>query len=1349
MAIDKSRFSLLAFPQSVDATGMLSLNLVFLPRNISPLDDVRDEGVSLGPPFVNVNPDFTIKVVNNANEFPGKLPAPPDEESRPAIGLQYSNKKEAIYLTLRDAKQADGVTSKYFDIDEQRSADRASAKFYSAEDPQPRDKALRKYLPFSYRQAFNFTAPRLPNAVTDDSYHCAVRDTAEQPFQKSDDRVSWGKVYAHLMRQPQIAEAAGLIYRTHIQLNPGDLELGGWIYADVLSGEYSAQQAASEALNQYPFIRKYAARIPPISAGVARNLFTAVLFPVVKAGQNPAGIYDDLFIEAARYSEGFAGLVHSYQPHSQNLLVEKADGFHPQKEMGVRLGWDDEQLLIWYLRQLAVDANVPGNGRLDAPLGVSGFAIDVREFGAQNWESLTAVTSNGDLTLEDISLGNFNGELPFQVYPTKLAGNFWLPMYFANWNDHSMVLPDKRAAELYANDRDKNMPVTVTDAYSAPNYVTRLKYGEQFEFRVRLRDISGGGPSVTTEQSQDRPGDITKTHFKRYLAPNALLLRHDINELKPNTDDENFSVATIRLQRPLLGYPAVLFTAKYSEADALNRLRQNRDDNFAKQAASLAIDGFGIPDLDVTGVEIKVEVETLRMDNLLSDDGRQNFITLFRTLRNFDPGDADHLLEIPITWRDQFILNLGDTTEPFDNVNDNDTIAQTVGEIILPKARNVRITLRAYCNGNEDYWGNYSETDDALDARRGKPITLSLRQESATEPDMLGGSTDPQFIQGIYLQPDPKTVKLNPLLFKTLNGNNSEDQIPNVVQRLGKQLDVAVKDLTLTAENGQRLVFWCSNLLRHTMAPDNSSITLSGSDEICGHWLVCTTVSLNRDWTWDSLNSLSILVERRRKVGRDPQAITNKAWQPLGSLDIQRIASYQAIQVADDGKIHRNYTRIIFIDVIDANPALGQLPDTSEVQYRLSPQLRAGIEPVAAIETTALLLPATVNPSQTPKLTGAGIALSPYVRNHKYSATEARTRYLWLEFDRKPDDDNDELFARVLALAPDQLISNNDPSLLDIPEESNLPIDPEYIRVVTPQSGHVHAGLNAMQKMEKSTENDRHFYLLPLPPGLHHESHELFGFFTYEFRFGHSDRLWSTAQGRFGRPLRVAGLQHPAPNLICMVNRDDKHLRVTAPFARAVVNGRNVTSDPPRTSIWCLLYAQVKQADGLDYRNILLDEVQLERRHPSRDKFSQNVAAGLKEELIIKQFQQAVALEKEAIKYAYGGWKNSDVGDMLSLYGLPPDSPLSVVCVEVFGQITNIYRHINDVQSKRDELVTSLARNYGQDFAGAVEKETSKTLGDQYSPDETRTDPLKSQLGWFRILRTSPLTEVPFVCCTE
>ncbi len=85
---------------------------------------------------------------------------------------------------------------------------------------------------------------------------------------------------------------------------------------------------------------------------------------------HPPGNYDNLFIEAADYDDGFAKIVHGFQPVSDNLLLEESDGFHPTKEVGIRLGWDDEQILIWYMRQLMEDQNIGPGKRIDSPMGV-------------------------------------------------------------------------------------------------------------------------------------------------------------------------------------------------------------------------------------------------------------------------------------------------------------------------------------------------------------------------------------------------------------------------------------------------------------------------------------------------------------------------------------------------------------------------------------------------------------------------------------------------------------------------------------------------------------------------------------------------------------------------------------------------------------------------------------------------------------------------------------------------------------------------------------------------------------------------------------------------------------------
>jgi len=1380
MSLEQTRFTIMALPQKVDKDGLLSINIVFIPRNFSPLNEVTTtyNASNKAPAFVDVKPEFDIMIVNNPNEFPGKIPA--DEKvMAPSVPLTYSGIISDIYTTLRDAKDGSG-NPKYFDIDESRSADvNPNSKHTAPKAGANRDLSLRKYLPLSYRNAFNFTSPRIKNAVTDDSYLCAMRDqTPPDHLFVADNKISWGKVYAHLLRQPLMATQAGLIYQTTVKLDAGDFEKGGWIYVNIKKNTtYFDEQLTSLTDTVHgPFIKRYGARIPILKLNEERNLFAAVLFPVMKTGESPVGIYDEMFIEAARYNEGFATISHANQPVSGNLLKEEQDGLHPQKDSGIRLGWEDEQILIWYLRQMTVDENL--TERLDAPLGVAGYQVDVKKSTDADtaWESLTEVESNGKMMLEGITIGTYKGELPYQVYPTKIydskplnrSNNYWLPMYFVNWNNESLVLPDKTAARIYQGANEKNTPVKISDAYLAKDINSKLVYGNEYDFRVRLSDISGGCPSPSTPTLTNfSVSHIARAKFKRYVAPHTVTIVNN-DDIVSNTDDFNFKATSLKLSRPLLGYPSALYTGKYT--NAVDRLAKSVQDILDTQVASLNKKGanaFGIPDPDVVSIEIKVEVETLLMDNLASEDGRQHYIVLYKTNRSFaafDETEADAAIDVPITFKDVDVLNLTDIVNPFPVVADNDFIAKTEGEIILPRARNIRITLRAVGETKLNYWGIENPANSSLDSRYGKATVIRMRQESLNEQKIFINTEDPKTLQTIYLQPDPFTIKFDPIAFKTLQGGN--EGLPDIVHRLGNQLDVAINDLTLTSQNGERLAFWCSNHLRHSMAPDNSSITFSNKNELQDHWLVVTTLYINRDWTWDSLDASSFDILRKRRMGRDATPISGKTYEFIGDLELKKVASFQAIQEGTDHLVHREYTRIIFIDVVDNKPAEGQLPDTMELQYSIELKFRVGHTPIGdpAFETLPVILPTSINPTQTPKLISAGIALSPYNRNKKYSATEARTRFLWLEFDKRPRDDNDSVFCRVLAYSPDQLISNNDPSLMDIPEESPLSLNPEYIRVVTPASGQDDSGLNAMQLMERSTDTDRFFYLLPLPDGLHHESAELFGMFTYEFRYGHTDKIWSTAQGRYGRPLRVAGLQHPAPTLNCMVNRDEKIISVNAPYAVAVFNGRNITASPPRTSIWGLLYAQVKQADGLDYRNILLDERELNplpkrtnkqigaeilrhsREQVKKDKEKGIVSTVMTNEMIHLNTIQQIAWEKESPKQAFGTWTNKEVEDILDLYGLPEDSSLSVLCVEVYGQISNVFEHIDNFTARKNELIEKTATVFNQ----TVARQYQGTLrGVKQPAAKAPIDPLNSQLGMFRILRTSPLTEVPFVCCTN
>jgi hypothetical protein len=251
-----------------------------------------------------------------------------------------------------------------------------------------------------------------------------------------------------------------------------------------------------------------------------------------------------------------------------------------------------------------------------------------------------------------------------------------------------------------------------------------------------------------------------------------------------------------------------------------------------------------------------------------------------------------------------------------------------------------------------------------------------------------------------------------------------------------------------------------------------------------------------------------------------------------------------------------------------------------------------------------------------------------------------------------------------------------------------------------------------------------------------------------------TDNLWSTAQGRFGRALRVTGVQHPSPTLLCTLNRDSEQMYVSAPFAKAVFNGKNVTSKPPRTSLWAVLYAQVYQADGLDFRNIFLGEkqmkvgVKISQKRKEEDKFKQIVNQSYQLNAIPSVIPASVNinLQKVQLGNILAGIKDiqpsgtavfssQEIADRLKAFGLPEDSPLSVLVVEVFGNITNAFDHF-DLSglirgSNEMERMAYRAKDAGRPATNSM--------------DDIR--PLSRSLGHFRILRTSPLTKVPFVCC--
>jgi hypothetical protein len=846
----------------------------------------------------------------------------------------------------------------------------------------------------------------------------------------------------------------------------------------------------------------------------------------------------------------------------------------------------------------------------------------------------------------------------------------WLPLYFAQWAGSSLVLPDP-AVRLLAASWGPN-PVTAPTAVPNPrpdlSGVPALRYGTDYDFRVRLVDLTGGGPDVGAAPVHPGPVPLTLAKFRRYVTPKALLVdTHENLQPYPAVPPAVRDIQTLTVRRPRIGYPEALFAgvdpATFAPASLAALV------NTAKSNGGV----LDIADPDVDSFDVIVEAR------IPAHDGGTP---------GTDPGEVDgnfrvvYSVNVPFgAGTDPSVTLTLDYTDGIDDISLVEPPAAGTITLPIPTARDIRVRLQPQCADKPDYYG----TDSPLS---GPYSDYIVRQAAMTEDALFSGSAASQ-LSALYFQPGS-----------------------NIPQLLGQQLGVAQNGLTLTGQPGQRTVFGASGALRHTVTADSGSITFSNQTELLGHWIVAVTLQLERDWTWDGFAQPAAMPGETPKSAV-PSLSFGRDGSPIGSITVLRTIA--ASTLADPGvAADRSGTRIIFFDAIDPNPAPGAFPAELSPGYTVTAALEEAAAQTLPLQVT---LPITTPPAQTPKIVATGLAESPYIAASDYSSTSPRDRFLWVEFDQPLADPEDCYFGRVLAYGPDPLLAfelaptpDPDGMLPESPEPA-LPVDPEPVRAIFPGQASDKSGLDAMAKLVPAVANSGGtqgtFFMLPLPSGVTATDAQLFGFWTYEFRVGHA-KLWSTAQGRFGRSLRVSGIQHPAPNLICSVNRTEQGVAVSAPYAAAVLNGRRVFSpaSDPQTQIWFMLYAQAMQADGASSRNILLG-------HVVGIPLGQGIAA---------TGAPSGGSAASGGPRAYRELPQKEVIAWLSLLGLAQTSSLSVLAVELlpFGQ----------VQSRTDASPATAPA----EAAGAQ------------APATLSSDPLGADLGSRRILRTSPLTALPSIC---
>jgi hypothetical protein len=1000
-----------------------------------------------------------------------------------------------------------------------------------------------------------------------EEYACALHEAQSAlPVQQPpppEASVRWNRLIALILRQPHLAEALGVMGQTTFTPTEGFFENGGWLFLDL---EESSDYAGVDGL-----VAHYAARIPRLAE--ARPIFAAVLFPVVSPGLAATSVVaDEAFREAEIYDDGLAKEVHG----------------EPSAEHGdsIQLGWDDEQVAIWLNRQGARDSTT-GELTNDRPTGVAGYRVDVRLAGRRRWHSLARVRSLGDLALGPYSLGRFRGEGVVEAVAMKHSSGptpFWLPAYFATWRGASLVLADQNLVVLhqtttttssYLLDREKTfVPVADTEV--------PLRYGRTYEFRVRLADLTRGGPDWRAPLPDPPASSVVSIEFRRRKRPGpiAVLGRPGKDEQLPGVPPRSITIA-----RPKLGYPEATFTGhatfEHIRQDLLDSL--NQPEQIRQEA--------GVFDPDVVSVAIRVDVKALGGDVA-------QYFNLYETSREMS-GDQQ---TISLDFQDHPTLVGFDSEQP------------DHGALALPTARELRLTFVAMGRSDAGYF-----VDEA--ARTGVPVVVDLRADATREPGLM---TD---------APLPSTV-LQSFFFKPLPPDNS---VPPPEARLAAEIALDQNGLTLAGRAGRRTVLGCSATLRHTLSPERSAITFASGADLVQRWVNVLHFKLQRDWTWDGL------VEK----GIDVMRVVHRPGSPdveelAGTIRLPHAIGAKSLAGVRPDARHavRQSSDVLFFDAVDPKPDEGGLPAELTIEYRLCPSFP--VAPAPSPLTRSILVPVTTPPTQVPRVVSAGIALTPFDYATDYSSIEPRRRELWLEFAEPPRDPQDGYFVRVLASGPDPMLLEPERPLPD-DVEPPLSIDPEWMRRITPGQSKDDSGLGAMRLVSGPANLPRHF-IVPLPDDLSETSPELFGFFVYEVRFGHIGERWSTAQGRFGPALRIAGVQHPAPPLFCQAARSKTHILARAPFAAPVHHGRNVRPRVPQTTLWGLLYARVRQIDTAAWRNVLIAQAPMVR-------------------------QESEASSDDARElYGDAMFAVDSVTEALRRLGLPSDTPLTALAAELFSK---------------------------------------------------------------------------------
>ena len=360
---------------------------------------------------------------------------------------------------------------------------------------------IRKSLPPSYLAAGG-GPPTGDLTTTDADFGCDVRGEPAVPLTPPPTTISWGEIISYAMRQPVLATKLGIQYGLQITLPAAQasaLAGGGWVWVSLDASRPLVQRggvgARDRSASTPPGSRRSTpppGRCSPPTSSSSTGPPPRRTAPSRPPRSTPTGSPSSCTA-----------------PSRTTPTPPSATGSWPRPAIvGIQIGWDDEQVVTWHNDQLSL-LNARRAGTLSAapaaPLGVLGYRVDVADVTpatpggpplSPTWQSLARVTTTV------ASLGTFTGELsvePSSTRPSNPAINdAWLPRYFANWRGGSLCAPDTTPQAMTTGTTPA--PPTRT----ADGLTTLLSYGHLYAFRVRLSDLSNGGPD--TADDGGRPG---------------------------------------------------------------------------------------------------------------------------------------------------------------------------------------------------------------------------------------------------------------------------------------------------------------------------------------------------------------------------------------------------------------------------------------------------------------------------------------------------------------------------------------------------------------------------------------------------------------------------------------------------------------------------------------------------------------------------------------------------------------------------------------------------------------------------------------------------------------------------